>query len=209
MAMNAAASIRSIMDCPCEIEFIFRIDSDDNVSCEHASQLAHLGIVIVGRRMRGYEDMNVFYTEAARISTGTWLWLVNDDIECFGRGLDSIVKRHIPSSKPCIVKVDDGFTGHGRQAIFPIIPRIFIDALGRISPHYSSDSYLFMLSCDFGFPTYLISEIKITHHRDPIDPHQIDKLGREHAGDWKSDWMKALLARDAEKLRRYMEFVKT
>lgn len=65
-----------------EIEILIKFDSDDKASLHRLSELdmANLPIkIIIADKLGGYKDLFHFYNALARISTGTFLMMWNDD----------------------------------------------------------------------------------------------------------------------------------
>jgi len=71
------------------VEIIPRVDFDDDESIAYLRMSPFPAPFIVGPRYRGYATLGMFINEAARMSRGALVFVVNDDVEFRTQGWDT------------------------------------------------------------------------------------------------------------------------
>lgn len=88
--------IKSIVDTADNkdaFEICLRIHRDDSETIARLPYILSLCTVrvVIGLQHRGYTDLCWFYQEAAAISRGDWIWVMNDDAVSVTKGWDTMV----------------------------------------------------------------------------------------------------------------------
>jgi glycosyltransferase involved in cell wall biosynthesis len=78
---KALSSIKSTATRFDQVEILLRVDDDNKQRISELPQLeAEFGVkAFIGPRGAGYNDMRVFINDLAKLATGTWSWLFDDD----------------------------------------------------------------------------------------------------------------------------------
>lgn len=160
---NLVASMDSLLSLAVEnkfIEFILRIDNDDNETIDVANKLCRILPIkyIIAQRGSGYQELHNFYNDMARLATGDWLMIFNDDALMNTQGWDQILKNINPFNHRsfgghkdiCLVGVNDGINANGFKQndynwAFPFVRRKLVDILGHITFKSHVDFYLYEL----------------------------------------------------------------
>lgn len=157
MAMDSLLSLAVDKEA---LEFILRIDSDDDESISVANKLGKLIPVkyLVAPRGQGYRELHNFYNDMAKLATGDWIMIFNDDAAMQTHGWDKILQNFDPSSHKsfqgndavCLVGTDDhvnhtGFQENDYNWAFPFVRRKIVDILGHLTCKSHVDYYLYEL----------------------------------------------------------------
>ena len=129
---------------PENIEFCIRVDDDDDETIAILPQLReiHPNIKIkVGDRMDGYESLHYMYDELCHISSGTFLYLWNDDSYMKTEGWDLILSDY--TDRYSWIMTGEYFEniGSSYQSSFPCMHRKLWEIMGRFSAHPHNDTY--------------------------------------------------------------------
>jgi len=93
--LKTIESIRSTSKIE-NVEILLRTDTDDSETATACADhfCADPSIrILTGPRLKGYESLDTFYNELARISNAHWVLVLNDDITLEGNGWDEHLKR--------------------------------------------------------------------------------------------------------------------
>lgn len=127
---------------PENIEFCIRVDDDDDETIAILPQLReiHPNIKIkVGDRMDGYESLHHMYNELAEFSTGTFLYLWNDDSYMKTEGWDLILSDY--TDKCSWIMTGTHYDYSSFNTSFPCLHRKLWEVMGRFAAHPHNDTY--------------------------------------------------------------------
>ena len=93
LLMRCIKSIVDTADNPETFEICLRLHRDDEETIRRLPEILSLCTVrvIIGLQHGGYRDLSWFYQEAAAISRGNWIWVMNDDVVSVTKGWDTMV----------------------------------------------------------------------------------------------------------------------
>lgn len=111
-----------------QVEVILRCDFDDVEMIRYLSQRGREKF-IVGPRMSGYASLPVFTNEAARLSKGDLVLVVNDDAEFVTPGWDVMLAK-IAAQYPDGLFVIGVETANAKNFVFPCVSRKQINLMG-------------------------------------------------------------------------------
>jgi hypothetical protein len=107
-------------------EIRVRFDEDDLESRAWLKPLSRLDVnVHIGRRGRGYADLNKFYTHMAEASDSPWIWIMNDDAYLVSTTSFIDVVRSTPLHGVLLQPETYGLNAcryHGKRSAFPLAP---------------------------------------------------------------------------------------
>lgn len=215
LACEAIYSLVSTCTNPKNLEFIFKIDSDDIVTlpillryCESMSYK-----IIISPRGNGYKDMHHWVNDMSAISSGDWLMIFNDDARMTSKGWDSIVENTDPYYIP-------GFGGSYEICLFiaisakrlgawefPILRREVYKLLGHysLSPHNDNWIYSVMNKVNAAIS---LNNVIINHFSEKMT----DSIRQESEATYQitvpilnSPEMCLLKERDVQILRSYLK----
>ena len=129
---------------PQRVEIMIAFDDDDTESIEHFSThiqpyLDDLGVEYTAMQFQrlGYLRLNEYLNALAAQSQGSWLFFWNDDAEMETQDWDQIIMDN--SKEFALLRAE---TNHEHPyAIFPILPRKWIEITGHLSPHQINDAW--------------------------------------------------------------------
>jgi hypothetical protein len=85
----------------------------------------------------GYIRLNEYLNELANHSTGQWIFFWNDDAVMTTSAWDDVIRQH--NDQFTLLRAE---TNHEHPyAIFPILPRKWVELTGNISPHQINDAW--------------------------------------------------------------------
>lgn len=87
-------SLMSTAEDQANVEVIMRVDFDDDESIAYLRTSPFPFPFIVGPRYKGYATLGMFINEAARMSRGDLVLVINDDVEFRTRGWDARLLAH-------------------------------------------------------------------------------------------------------------------
>jgi hypothetical protein len=207
-------SLAELADRPQSIEMLLAFDEDDMSSFEYfqeniAPELTNRGIkfTAIGFPRLGYIRLNEYVNALAAKAQGRWLMFWGDDAIMESAGWD---QRIAEVEKFRVLRIPT----HNQHpyAIFPIVPKKWIDMFGYVSAHQLSDSWCSQVA-------YLANimqniDVKVTHDRfditgnnkdttwenrpmlegNPTDPRDFNHVS------WRGHRIK-----DADKIANYLE----
>jgi len=205
-------SVRSLLSTahnPANIEIAVAIDQDDTESKQYFESSAWHNLVDQYRSKFqvfetppwGYAELHNYYNLLARNARGNWLMVWNDDAIMKTNDWDSCVERH------------NGYVGmlhmvtenyREKFALFPIIPRVWLDIFGCVSLSNSNDSWIQHICLE----AQAIQRIEpiVYHDRFDISGNNNDQTYQNRTNQkkiYKSEPMRQLRKQWAEKLIEY------
>jgi hypothetical protein len=139
--------LRTLLDQakdPSRIEVMLAFDNDDTENIAHfvsviQPYLDDLGVeynAIQFQRL-GYTRLNEYLNELARHSQGSWLFFWNDDAVMKTQDWDQAIKDN--GQEFYLLRAE---TNHEHPyAIFPILPKKWVELTGHLSPHQINDAW--------------------------------------------------------------------
>ena len=129
---------------PERIEVLIAFDDDDTDTIEYfvdviAPYLDSKGVTYSAMQFKrlGYLRLNEYLNELAAHSTGSWIFFWNDDAVMTTQGWDDVIRDH--NDRFALLRAE---TNHEHPyAIFPILPRKWVEITGNISPHQINDAW--------------------------------------------------------------------
>jgi hypothetical protein len=129
---------------PERIEVLIAFDDDDTDTIEYfmdviVPYLDSKGVTYSAMQFKrlGYLRLNEYLNELANHSTGKWIFFWNDDAVMTTTGWDEVIMQH--NDRFALLRAE---TNHEHPyAIFPILPRKWVEITGHISPHQINDAW--------------------------------------------------------------------
>jgi hypothetical protein len=142
-------SLTSLLDTANDaknIEILLALDRDDTAVIDFSKTTLknrlrneyQCGLVIVTFNPIGYIRLNEYLNVLANISQGDWLMFYNDDAVMETQGWDTEILKH--TGKFSVLRTET--TNQHPYAIFPIVPRQWIEVNGHLSPHQINDAWI-------------------------------------------------------------------
>lgn len=185
-------SIKSLGD---NVEILAYVDIDDPQLSGYLSIVQDNLTFVIGKRFT-YHKLHEYYNKLARLASGDWLMLWNDDAEMMTPNWTEFL--HAPISPEVI-----NFDKNEQNNLFPIISRQMYQAMGHFSLSPHNDSWVQDIANILSIHTY-IDGVNIQHHRDIID----DSTKRETQAAYEttsplhySDELQRLMQIDIEKIK--------
>lgn len=130
-----------------KIEICFGIDDDDTETSEYINNTLSGEIAAypfaVGRKFTfkrmGYLELNKYLNYMAVKATGNWILFWNDDAQMQTKAWDEEIVKF--NGKFRLLRAKYGNHVHP-FALFPIVPKLWVEMTGYLSPHYLTDNYL-------------------------------------------------------------------
>lgn len=162
-----------------QLQILLAFDNDDEISFTWfnqnvAPQLDQLNVEYsaFGFERLGYIRLNEYLNTLAQHATGDWLLFWGDDAIMHSQDWD----RKITEVKRFQILRMPAHRQHP-YAIFPIIPRAWVDLFGYISPHQLTDSWVSQVAYMLDIMHNI--EVEITHDR-------FDLTGNNHDDTFKN-----------------------
>jgi hypothetical protein len=139
-----AKSLQELAADPSSYEVLLAVDHDDILSLDHWSRLVIADETnwraIVMKRL-GYSGMHEYLNRLAAIAKGRWLFVLGDDAFVKTAGWDALLL-----AQPCDRLVNTctvNAMAYSSCALMHFaMPKAWAEAMGRVSPHQQSDTYL-------------------------------------------------------------------
>jgi len=139
--------LRTLVDTanrPNRIEVLIAFDDDDTDTINYfvevlAPYLDSKGVTYSAMQFKrlGYLRLNEYLNELANHSTGHWIFFWNDDAVMTTNHWDDIIRQY--NDRFALLRAE---TNHDHPyAIFPILPRKWVEITGHISPHQINDAW--------------------------------------------------------------------
>ena len=145
------------------IEYCFRVDDDDYETIGYLKGIENNFNIkyYIGQRGKGYLEVYNFFNECAKMSTGDWLFLYNDDIKMTTEYQDEIILSIDPrkiggwkgSDEICLFA--PSVKGRNACFAFPMIRRKTYEILGHVSKGVYSDAYLYNVMSNLDAAIYV------------------------------------------------------
>lgn len=165
-------SIQSLIDRASnnhEIEYLLAIDNDDKETVVYfekemfASFNAQKIYCHVHAMERyGYKNLHKYINFLATQSQGNWILVWNDDCIMQSQNWDLEIEQYNGQFK--LLKFQDNHNHHP-FALFPVIPRAWLELFGQISPHAEFDAWLSHIC----YAVDCVQKIKTTVYHDRAD----------------------------------------
>lgn len=168
-------SIAESADDSQNVEFIIRLHDDEPKHLQAISEIVAAAPrvrIAVGPTLRGYASLDKFFDEAIALSTGKWIWQLNDDAIIEGQGWDTKLAE-IENWK-CIVipqlhQLNESLYSNDQGSPFPMVPRGTIFTPEQQPLPYPPDTKLTSSLLESGHKLIFLEGIK-THHQREVDP---------------------------------------
>lgn len=173
-------SIQSLYDTakPENFEVLVRLDDDDDKTLDRLSEFEHYGNVriLIGPHLNGRESTGTFLNELARLASGDWIYITNDDMLMLGSGWDEQLKA-VPKSgyvvHPEFYWLGDTLHGSGSCGVIaPFVPNKCWEQYGlsEIGGGGSADDWLteFLVNTK-GWQPWLLKGITCKHEALPTE----------------------------------------
>ena len=153
---------------PHTVEVLLAFDRDDTDHMTYFEDvivpwLRTTGVTYTALKFQrlGYIRLNEYLNELARHSQGDWLFFWNDDANMVTVGWDQIIAGHTGQ-----LRLLRATTNHEHPyAIFPIVPRQWVDITGHLSPHQINDAWVSQIA----FMLDIMETIPVHIHHDRFD----------------------------------------
>jgi hypothetical protein len=130
---------------PERIEVLIAFDDDDTDTIAYfvdniTPYLDDMGVRYSALQFKrlGYIRLNEYLNELARHSHGAWMFFWNDDAVMTTQDWDQVIMDH--DNEFALLRAE---TNHEHPyAIFPIVPRKWVEITGHLSPHQLNDAWV-------------------------------------------------------------------
>src|SRR5690242_8084784 len=130
MLRRSIDSLRDNAYLPEQIEFCVAVDPDDT-----PPEVPGIKVHIPPSRY-GYGLLHEYYNDLARMASGDWLFIWNDDAIMLTPGWDSYIREQSPALLWSYVPEALGMN------VFPVVPAVWAKQLGHLSLNHSIDMWL-------------------------------------------------------------------
>lgn len=207
-------SLYSLAKNPRELEFLFKVDTDDTETQGTVLGLAKMlpARVIISPRGRGYLDLHEYVNALSAAATGDWLFIFNDDARMLTQDWDEVIRTADPTKIPKwggsdeVALLAPQVRERDTSWEFPILRRRTYQILGHFSRHLSSDSWIYWVMSGLDAAISL-SQIEVTHFVNDVQD-QVNKEGRAaiqaEMPDLSTPELKRLQELDRSVIRQYM-----
>lgn len=163
------------------LEICFGIDDDDTetdtfINTVLAPEIKKYSFA-KGRKFSfkrmGYLEMNRYLNYMASKATGDWMFFWNDDARMETKNWDTEIVKF--NGKMRLLRAQFGNHTHP-FALFPIVPKAWVDMTGYMSPHYLTDNYLTNVFSRVGKMVNI--PISIFHDRHDLTGNNNDEIYR-------------------------------
>jgi hypothetical protein len=198
-----------------KIQFLLAFDDDDEVGIKHWEEnlqplLDDRGVDYTALVFEplGYIRLNEYVSELARNSDAAWFMFWNDDAVMQSQNWDEEIMKYQGQFKCLAVHTHREHP----YAIFPIIPREWLDVFGYLSPHQINDAWISQVS-------YMLDILEripvwVEHDRFDLTGNNGDETFRNrpmlenqpnNPEDFHSNKWHAKRLQDTEKLAQYLK----
>lgn len=177
-----------------EVEFLVALDDDDPQVNLYKERLGSNTTIITMSRA-GYGYLDKYYNELAKIATGDWLWLWNDDATMQeGAWLEKL--KEVDASRPYVGQF-------GAHHIFPLMTRTLYKIIGHFSRGASNDTYILGVGDRAGVRVYIGDAHEITiDHNEIHDQTEQDKNATLGIASGRPGWEDQ--DNDAERIKLWL-----
>jgi len=177
-------SLRGLVDLaaePGEIQVLVAADLDDEATCALGDR-RHLGlddplppqVTVYAYPRVGYGRHHLYVNHLAKLTSGEWVMLWNDDAVMLTPGWDKI----ITSAEPAILWPHANHAPH--TGVFPAWPRAWSDAMGHVAPYPHIDTHLHYVGENLGKITRI--PVEVLHDRADLTGNNDDLTYAEGRG---------------------------
>lgn len=210
-------SIRSLVDMADDIsrvQLMFAFDNDDNVGFDYFVNdlqpwLNERKIKYTAMKFErmGYVNLHKYNNAMAKQTNSDWLVIWNDDAVMESKGWDTTILSYTGQFKLLSFKTHNMHP----YSIFPIVPRVWYELLGYISPHPTQDGWVSQTA--YMLDIYQRIDVDVLHDRFDLTGNNNDDIfanrpmleGKPNdPRDFHSREMIDLRHRDCAKLATYM-----
>jgi len=148
------------------LELMLGMDDDDQstrawIESNLLPDLDHRGVSysVLEFQPLGYARLNEYVNGLARHSQGDWFFFWNDDAVMLSQDWDQIIRQKMQEF--CCIRIPT----HNQHpyAIFPIVPRAWLDICGYLSDHQLSDAWISQIS--YMLDVVVNVEVEVIHDR--------------------------------------------
>lgn len=165
---------------PERIEVLIAFDDDDTDTIDYfvdviAPYLDAKGVTYSAMQFKrlGYIRLNEYLNELANHSTGQWIFFWNDDAVMTTSAWDDVIREH--NDQFTLLRAE---TNHEHPyAIFPILPRKWVELTGNISPHQINDAW----TSQIGWMLDIVTTIPVM-----IEHERFDLTGKNDDGVFRN-----------------------
>ena len=175
--------LRTLLDRakdPSRIEVMLAFDNDDAENIKHfvdviQPYLEDLGVeysAIQFERL-GYMRLNEYLNELAQHSQGSWLFFWNDDAVMKTQDWDQVIRDN--AQEFYLLRAE---TNHEHPyAIFPILPKKWVEITGHLSPHQINDAWTSQVAWMLDIVKTI--PVMIHHERYDLTGENLDETFKE------------------------------
>ena len=175
--------LRTLLDRakdPSRIEVMLAFDNDDAENIKHfvdviQPYLDDLGVeysAIQFERL-GYMRLNEYLNELAQHSQGSWLFFWNDDAVMKTQDWDQVIRDN--AQEFYLLRAE---TNHEHPyAIFPILPKKWVEITGHLSPHQINDAWTSQVAWMLDIVKTI--PVMIHHERYDLTGENLDETFKE------------------------------
>jgi hypothetical protein len=175
--------LRTLLDLakdPSRIEVMLAFDNDDTENIAHfvnviQPYLDDLGVeysAIQFERL-GYMRLNEYLNELAQHSQGSWLFFWNDDAVMKTQDWDQVIRDN--AQEFYLLRAE---TNHEHPyAIFPILPKKWVEITGHLSPHQINDAWTSQVAWMLDIVKTI--PVMIHHERYDLTGENLDETFKE------------------------------
>ena len=146
---QAVDSLYSLAKDKSRLEFVFKADDDDWETIATLERMEKILPIkkIISPRGRGYHDIHLWLDQKAKLATGDWLFIFNDDAQMATQDWDEVML-HMGTSSPWLGVEDVALTvcqteGRPFAQEFFLLRRKTIEILGHISKSPHGDNWIY------------------------------------------------------------------
>lgn len=187
--IKSVGSLLASASNPADIEILIAYDDDDEESKQFFSSTWHPFVEQCGATTKvfeserhGYLRLYKYVNMLGEQASGDWIMFWNDDALMLTDGWDTEIQKHNGYfgllRMPCV-------TMNHPFALFPIIPREWIELFGRISPVNHSDWWIYNVTAPAG--RLINIPVQVYHDRADVTGGNNDETFKEqsYAADGK------------------------
>jgi hypothetical protein len=152
------------------IEVLLRVDDDDTETiefienyCKYSNTLIKS---VIGKRGKGYAEMDKMVKEICRISKGKIIYLLNDDAQFVSKDWDNKILdtyNNVYSDNIYTIRTSHNQPENPENPLFPIITRDWYDVLDNFASCLETDTALYFLN-KLVKREIFIEDIKVNHN---------------------------------------------
>jgi glycosyltransferase involved in cell wall biosynthesis len=167
MLKKSLASLVDLASDPANLEILLAFDDDDSETFEWVQEhvltdLDHAGVhySCLSFERLGYIRLNEYYNKLALEAKGDWLFFWGDDAVMETQDWDKII---LAIKQFQVLRMKS----HNEHpiAVFPIVPKKWIDILGYFSAHQLNDNYV----CQIAYMANIMQNVDIETLHDRFD----------------------------------------